>query len=616
MKKINKLFVIAGLVAVMAFSSAACGKKETVPEGFTGIKYYASYVTAYSKDAYEEMVAVYNETQGQIDKVQVSSMQSATSAISYNNLIGKQGRAFDVVTVSNDSSQFKNVMTRGDYFVSLEQYLDEEAKETLAWDQIPESSKNIWRFNATQENGKYSAGEGAELVAMPFGSTPQVLFYNTEIFEQMGINIVSVAEELCGTGEYARLMPHGYAEYTEAPVSGLKASQNSAGETVYKVFNNRIPMNWEEQRILARDFQTFKGSDTVYGYMSEWWFNYLWSVGGDCIGWHEDEAVYKLILNDKTENYLALETIEVNGTTYTQGEAIDYEDKVWLRENWSEADRAGKVTELPSTYEAFLEFNRLGIPKTKYAEDGVAGYGVAPPSVSNRQTRFTSGESPMLNEYYNYVNNYADSAIGGKFDIAPLCNYREYVGGSTYQKEGKAGFANEYLKVIGQTYDGAVYTGEIKTVTSASGNEVPVTGEATTCIGPEASALAIPRNADPDNYDAAFKFISWACGPEGQSIVAKGNTLVPNQIDLGLSDEFGNSDDRACGNAYAAALATRSSYVGDWSYFNVATWIAGWSTPLNSTVREGNMRLTKFFEDYTENADMALAAMKIYMKRS
>lgn len=130
----------------------------------------------------------------------------------------------------------------------------------------------------------------------------------------------------------------------------------------------------------ARDFQTFKGSDTVYGYMSEWWFNYLWSVGGDCIGWHEDEAVYKLILNDKTENYLALETIEVNGTTYTQGEAIDYEDKVWLRENWSEADRAGKVTELPSTYEAFLEFNRLGIPKTKYAEDGVAGYGVAPPA--------------------------------------------------------------------------------------------------------------------------------------------------------------------------------------------------------------------------------------------
>ena len=615
MKRKIKLFAVAGLIAAMVLPSAACKKNEDVPDGFTGIKYYAAYVNTYTKSAYDELVSTYNSTQGQIDKVQVS-MQAATTAVSYNNLVGKKGKAFDVVEVTNDSAQFKNVLTRGDNFVSLEQYLDDAAKEALAWDKIPESSKNIWRFNTTTENGIYRSGEGTDLMAMPFGNAPQVLFYNTEIFKQMGINIVSVGEELCGTGEYARLMPHGYAEYLEAPIDGLTASENSAGETVYKVFNNRISMNWEEQRILARDFQTFKNSDTVYGYMSEWWFNYLWAVGGDCIGWNKDKSVYELILNDKTDNYLALETIEVNGTTYTQGEAIDYEDKMWLIDNWNEADRAGKVTELPSTYDAFLEFNRLGIPKTKYAEDGIAGYGIAPPSVTNRQTRFTSGESPMLNEYYNYVNNYRDSAIGDKFDLAPLCNYREYVGGSTYQKDGKSGFANEYLKVIGKSYDGEVFTGEIRTVTSASGNEVPVMGEATTAISPEVGALAIPKNADPNHYEAAFKFIMWACGPEGQKIIAKGNTLLPNQIDIGMSDDFNNSADRGCGNTYAAALATKSSYVGDWSYFNLSTWIAGWSGPLNSTVREGNMRLAKFFEDYTGNANTALATMKIYMKRS
>lgn len=615
MKKISKLLVASGLVAVMGFSFTACGPGETVPEGFTSIKYYASYVSTYTKDAFEEMVATYNATQGQTDKV-VVTMQPATSVLSYNNIIGRKGKSFDVVSVSNASSQFKNVVTRGDHFVHLEQYLNDEAKETLAWDQIPESSKNIWRFNSTLENGMYRAGEGADLVAMPFGNAPQVLFYNTEIFAQMGVNVVSVNEELCGTGEYAKLMPHGYAEYVEAPVSGLNKSQNSAGEEVYKVFNNRIPMNWEEQRILARDFQTFKGSDQVYGYMSEWWFNYLWAVGGDCIGWHEDESVYKMILDDKTDNYLALETIEVNGTTYTQGEALDYEDKTWLRENWSAADREGKVTELPSTYKAFLEFNRLGVPKNKNVEDGIAGYGVAPSTTANRSTRFTSGESPMLNEYYNNVNAFSDSAIGGKYDIAPLCNYREYVGGSTYQKNDAAGFANEYLKVIGKTYGGDVYTGEIRTVTSASGNEVPVMGEATSCISPEVSALAIPKNADPENYEAAFKFISWACGPEGQKIVAKGNMVVPNQMNLGLSDEFSDSDDRACKNAYAAAYANRSGYVGDWSYFNVETWITGWATPLNTTVREGNMRLSKFFENYSEVANVALAPMSIYSKRS
>lgn len=614
MRKISKLLVASGLVAAMGLSFTACGG-EPVPEGFTSIKYYASYVSTYTKSAFEEMVKTYNETQGQTDKV-VVTMQPSTSVLSYNNIIGKKGKSFDVVSVSNASGQFKNVVTRGDHFVHLEQYLNDAAKETLAWDQIPESSKNIWRFNSTLENGKYRAGEGADLVAMPFGNIPQVLFYNTEIFAQMGVNVVSVNEELCGAGEYAKLMPHGYAEYVEAPVSGLNKSTNGAGEEVYKVFNNRIPMNWEEQRILARDFQTFKGSDQVYGYMSEWWFNYLWAIGGDCIGWQSDESVYKMILNDKTDNYLALETIEVNGTTYTQGEALDYEDKTWLRANWSAEDREGKVTELPSTYEAFLEFNRLGVPKTKYVEDGIAGYGVAPPTTENRSTRFTSGESPMLNDYYNNTNAFADSAIGGKYDIAPLCNYREYVGGSTYQKNNAAGFANEYLKVIGKTYGDEVYTGRIKTVTSASGKEVPVMGEATTCISPETSGLAIPKNADPEKYEAAFKFISWACGPEGQRIVAKGNMVVPNQTNVGLSDEFSDSDDRVCKNAYAAAYANRNSYVGDWSYFNVETWIAGWATPLNYDVREGKLKLSKYFDDYFKVANVALAPMSIYMKRS
>ena len=92
--------------------------------------------------------------------------------------------------------------------------------------------------------------------------------------------------------------------------------------------------------------------------------------------------------------------------------------------------------------------------------------------------------------------------------------------------------------------------------------------------------------------------------------------VVPNQMDLGLSDEFSTSDDRACKNAYAGAYANKNGYVGDWSYFNVDTWIANWSTPLNSDVREGTMRLTKFFNEYFDVANVALKPMKIYMKRS
>lgn len=616
MKKSKGLVVLAICGTLVLPAIAGCGGG--APEGFTEISYYASQVTAESRSAYTEMVKTYNETQGKTDKIYVT-MQPFTGDVSDNLIIGKAGKAANVVSVAN--MQFKGLATRGNNFVSLEQYLDDEAKTVLDWEQIPNSSISIWRFNTEKTNGKYLAGEGADLLGMPFGNDPQVLFYNTALFKEMGINIISVNEDLCGKGEYNKLMPHGYAEYAEsygAPISGMTVSQNSAGQNVYKVFNNRVPMSWEEQRILARDYQTYKNNaDGVYGYMSEWWFNYGWSVGGDCIGWNATENTYKMTFDDKSKNYLALETIEVNGATYHQGDVLDYEDKVWLNANWDVSAREGKVTEIPSMYEAFLEFNRLGIPKSASAETGVLGYGVAPATTTQRQSRFTSGMSPMLNEYYSNVNNFSKSVIKGKFDIAPLCQYRKFEGGSTYQKNGDSGFANEYLKVIGLVNEGDenTYTGALETVRSASGNEVPVMGEAITCANKTVSALAIPKNSDPQKYSAAFKFIAWACGPQGQSIISKGNTVVPNQNDIGLSDAFSDDNVRVCKNAYAAALGNANSFVGDWSYFNAGTWIVGWSTPLNSNVREGKMTLQKFFDDYSSAANTALLPMTIHIKR-
>lgn len=117
---------------------------------------------------------------------------------------------------------------------------------------------------------KYLAGEGADLLAMPFNNSVHMLFYNTKIFSDMGINLVSVAEEECGTGEYEKLMAHGYAEYTEsygAPYEGAVLSENNLGESVYKVFNDRVPMSWAELRCLARSYQRYAGSG-YYGFMS------------------------------------------------------------------------------------------------------------------------------------------------------------------------------------------------------------------------------------------------------------------------------------------------------------------------------------------------------------
>ena len=138
-----------------------------------------------------------------------------------------------------------------------------------------------------------------------------------------GINIISVPEsELAAynAANNATLMPHGYAEYKDAPFAGAQSSTNQAGKTVYKVFNEAIGMSWEEQRCLASAFTTSE----QYGFVSEWWFNMGFSVGADCIGWDPDSNNYKLTLGDTQPGYLALEDITVNGTNYSKGEVLHY----------------------------------------------------------------------------------------------------------------------------------------------------------------------------------------------------------------------------------------------------------------------------------------------------
>lgn len=81
-----------------------------------------------------------------------------------------------------------------------------------------------------------------------------------------------------------------------------------------------------------------------------------------------------------------------------------------------------------------------------------------------------------------------------------------------------------------------------------------------------------------------------------------------------MSEEFNDSADRKIDNTWAIGFAMQDCYVGDWSYFNVNTWITGWSGPLNSSVREGNMTLTKFLADYSEDATSAISTMQIRIK--
>ena len=593
------------LAAVMLLGLTACGggggnaEVPTEADGRIVIYYAASYVTAQVQDAYKEMIETYNNGQGVIDGVYVQ-MRDTSGAISGLDSALRNNYQYDVLELHDD--EFKTLaMQGGNYFVVLDDYLTEEVKASMEWDQIPEALVNRFRMNTTpSEGGKYLAGEGTSLLAIPNGSDPQILFYNKQILTDCGINIISVPEselEAYNAENGASLLPHGYAEYKEAPFAGALSGKNEAGEYVYKVFNECIAMNWEEQHCLARAFQKQYGYN--YGYMSEWWFNYGFSVGGDCVGWDEAANQYKLTLTDKQPGYLALADITVNGRSYAKGDVLTYESKLFLNSNAAELNAlAGKVYRIPSQYDAILEFTRLGVPANKQADVGINGYGVAPSTTANRTARFTSGtDCPFLIEYFSQTQSFK-GILGDALGMAMPAQYREYVGGSTYEKGGV-----EYLKVIGETYNGEVYTGELHVE-----NGTPIVGEAATAS--EGSGFFIPANTKNKNYDAAMKFVVWAAGPEGQAILAKGNKYVPNQTSYGL-DEYSKSADRLIPNMWAGVYMAQEADIGDYTYFTSLTWITEWSMTFNSSVREGAMTLTEFIQQKQDVADTGLRGMRL-----
>lgn len=372
-----------------------------------------------------------------------------------------------------------------------------------------------------------------------------------------------------------------------------------AGETVYKVFNNKIPMNWEEKRYLSKMFTSSYNSDSPsqYGYVSAWWFSYGWSVGGDVVGW--DGEKYNFTLMDKTDNYLAVKDVTVNGTEYHAGEIVSYEDKIKQKD----IEALEGLYALPSQYDSQIEF--LCTSKSGPVEGDVQGYGVCP-SDMERIGNFTSGKVAMTNLFLDEFTRFSRNMRTG-FDVAPEQQYREYEGGSVYYN-GNNSFQNEYLKVIGKKYDGdsasetgKEYTGEIKT---QDGTEI--VGKRINSAS--YSYLVIPKNSDPQKFDASWKFISWACGAEGQKILAKTNCLAPVRKGVTLNDYPALSNDY---NFTAFAQAAVNGDIGDWAYFENGEWVNRWSGDYNDNVREGTMTVSEFLAANEKRASEDVAKTAI-----
>lgn len=292
--------------------------------------------------------------------------------------------------------------------------------------------------------------------------------------------------------------------------------------------------------------------------------------------------------------------VTVNGTSYDAGEIVTYEDKV----NTENIDQMEGLYELPSQYDAIAEFNRLTTPTDKEVDDGIAGYGISSTSGDTAVNNLTIGDFAMFAWDMSAITT-LESTNQGNYDIAPLTQYREYEGGSTYQKDGADGFKNEYLKVIGVDYGDGVYTGELAT----SDEGTPLTG--VRAAGASYSALVIPRNSDAEKHEAAWKFIRWAAGPEGQAILMQMNNIVPNQTELAMSESYSSLGEGK--NYYTFADSAQYSDIGDWAYFEDGEWVTAWSGYFNNQLRTGYMTITKFLESTETTANNTIGAVNIVL---
>ena len=351
------------------------------------------------------------------------------------------------------------------------------------------------------------------------------------------------------------------------------------------VFNNRIAMNWDEVEDLAMIFTPAEQYNpeagtkfgTDYGYFTEWWFNYGWSVGGDCLTDLSGEGDWNFSLLDASPNYYVTQDGfkgEYSGKTYVKGETLSHLDKydvpagqlmqaddeggytyngnkIGIRAAVTAAAESGALIALPSTREAFTRYLKLGA-ETDADIEGEGGLGISPNpltfSTRTRMNYFYSGKMAMLVDYSSYMATVSEQAEkrGFKWDVAPLVVYKQYV------------------DPLDPDCDETVVVGK---------------------KAGQSNSKAMVSRVNAQNKEAAAKFMKWMASKSGQAIRAE-HGHFPNQSSLIASVKFPGY---APANVKAFSEALNWQGAGDWWYMPDYEWINVWAVPLNSEVRNGKI---------------------------
>ena len=603
MKKLSKYLSIALSALMLTSAFAGCnpddgasdieldsdGKPRPTGSGETKVNFWGTG-GATEKQVFTNLVAAFNEEyDGTIEVKYIHQPDNGYEEACSKNLSLSKAQV-DVLYVKEPS--FKGLAAAG-YLEPLDSYIANSTEVNV--EEMWETSINRYKYDV---NTTTADGPDAHYWGIPKDIGPTVLYYNETFFNNAGVKVISVeadkldefnngAADSRGKTKAQYEIPAGYV------VKEMGFFTDSNGQ---QWFNNQVPMSWKECRELAVLVQaserTLQSDNNFYGYFTEWWFNYGWSVGGDCIEFVETSdptyngGYYDFTLMDATKNYIVADdftgTFTVNGNDYKAGEIIEWADKLVdpkaqtkvVREEVIAAKNAGTLNELPSQRDAFVEFVRVGQKSNVEVENGLMGYGICPDpdsigGDSGKITRFASGKLGMLVDgRWSVVDFRKRMDSKYKWDVAPLPQYKEY------------------------NTDGDI---------TVHGIEAGHSGSVALCI----NAKSIKKNA-------AWIFAEYIGGRTGQAEQAKSGFAIPSQIDLAKSEVFLQTNKNPK-NSIVFVRAAEHQTPADWLYLKDKEWTLEWAGTLNGDVRNGKMTLAQFENDPTYTKTWEL--LKNYTKK-
>lgn len=588
--------LLAGVMAAAVFSLAACSDSE---RGYTTVKFLYGG-PAETIDLFNGMLEQFRATAGEEKKISIKGNPVGETALPgavTQRMPNASGP--DVAVITDHYFKFNCR-----FFEDMSNDFDADFRATL----YPNAE-----IRGHYDLEKTTSNADDPLYGLPVMNDTSVLFYNRTALEAAGVKCISVEEsdmdafnagapdkngntkESLGIPADVTIPKKGFFRSISPYLPSSDVHDGSQwrkpASNELMVFNDSIAMNWDEVEDVAMICTKTRNNTSLtdYGYYTEWWFDYGWSVGGDCLQDMSGNGDWTMSLASSMPNYIVNEGKTYfgphTGTTYEAGDTLDLRDivgeqgdvisyytddktefyytvngqKAEVRDDITAKENDGTLTELPSIKEALARFSYLA---------GVGGINVSPyPSAFNNtpsETYFSSGHLAFLVELiscYDYIGKNADFEWG----VARMPVFKEYTDPSdpycdTVAKQGKSAYHSTGYSIV------------------------------------------VKKNTKV--RDAAIEFVRWMM-TDGQKWLADQGYFSSRK-----QDREAMVENSRYGNGEFLASAMEEARPGDWWYMPDRVWIDEWAVPLNNNVRYGTMSFEEFIYKYITATNKALASYK------